>query len=663
MKRLLWLLVFIPTSLFAQYHVQDVVLVNQGGIARPRPGTITVCASTATGTPCTPTTNIYSDIGLTMTKSNPFNADTNGNYDFYVPAGTYLVTITGLGSTGQSYTVTAPCTIASINCGGGSAVTPASMGAVGPVCNVMGTSCLGATTTPAVADWRTVSDVTALNSANTWSSPTINVTSADVGKKFTARASGGTGTVCADAAGKQQFTVATVTSTTAWTSTVNTAGGGCNGSNLVVGMGTDNSAAFNSTELAIHNSTNNSGVMFFPPGEYGVYALVFNQGGSGDAISYWGSGSNYQLNQQGPTRLHITPDLWVSSSSGIAFSANSQDWRDIVFTGDNINSKAGIANAAMFTEGKNSKFRDVQFVGFGASATTDVLFSETSDIFTATNLTVSMSGGAAVQAHSLGFNVTNPYWSGCPGFDMSDVANAYISGGVITGVGGGCGAVTSAGNSGPVVNVVFSGNKFVTGGSAGTPIVNIAFQSTNQKFVSFVNPIFDNTGTSSQQLLAISSGASVKMSGASWRGSGTTPVLVTNAGTYYDLGGNFMDIGATGTYNNSGVEIASPYSYWPSPVITGTGACATIGSQLPASGAQMFQGTFACTGTSGAGTFTLTFQAHATNKWQCPTVLPKDVTTSADLFTFTSSTSTTCVYSAAALVQNDVIAWGPMSQY
>src|SRR5271163_3753334 len=56
--------------------------------------TITVCQSTATGTPCTPLAAIFTDATLSVPSQNPFQSDGLGNYHFYAPAGRYLVQIT-----------------------------------------------------------------------------------------------------------------------------------------------------------------------------------------------------------------------------------------------------------------------------------------------------------------------------------------------------------------------------------------------------------------------------------------------------------------------------------------------------------------------------------------------------------------------------------------
>jgi hypothetical protein len=65
---------------------------------------ITVCAPTATGTPCSPLAAIYTDATLTVPAANPFQGDGIGNYHFYALAGRYQLQITGAGINGtQTY--------------------------------------------------------------------------------------------------------------------------------------------------------------------------------------------------------------------------------------------------------------------------------------------------------------------------------------------------------------------------------------------------------------------------------------------------------------------------------------------------------------------------------------------------------------------------------
>ena len=76
----------------AQGSRKDDVVLGPGG--HPVAGaTITVCQATATGTPCSPLANIYTDATLTTTSANPFQSDGIGNYHFYAPAGRYLLQI------------------------------------------------------------------------------------------------------------------------------------------------------------------------------------------------------------------------------------------------------------------------------------------------------------------------------------------------------------------------------------------------------------------------------------------------------------------------------------------------------------------------------------------------------------------------------------------
>lgn len=79
----------------------DIVFGAQG---KPVAGaTITVCTSTATGTPCAPLATLYTDATLTVVAPNPFTSDGLGNYHFYAPPARYIVQISGGGI--NTYTV------------------------------------------------------------------------------------------------------------------------------------------------------------------------------------------------------------------------------------------------------------------------------------------------------------------------------------------------------------------------------------------------------------------------------------------------------------------------------------------------------------------------------------------------------------------------------
>src|SRR5437762_1229535 len=119
MKKLLPMLLclLVPAVSFGQGSVvNDIAFKNLvTGIAPAAGATVTVCTSAGTGIPCTPLATVYSDIALTVPLTNPLTADSNGYYSFFAPAGTYIVTITGAGTSGRTVTYTLPFTLSGSN--------------------------------------------------------------------------------------------------------------------------------------------------------------------------------------------------------------------------------------------------------------------------------------------------------------------------------------------------------------------------------------------------------------------------------------------------------------------------------------------------------------------------------------------------------------------
>lgn len=76
----------------------DIVLGPQGHPVSS--ATITVCTGTATGTPCSPLAQLFTDATLSVPASNPFQSDSLGNYHFYGAPGRYVVQISGPGLNG-----------------------------------------------------------------------------------------------------------------------------------------------------------------------------------------------------------------------------------------------------------------------------------------------------------------------------------------------------------------------------------------------------------------------------------------------------------------------------------------------------------------------------------------------------------------------------------
>lgn len=75
---------------------------------------ITVCSGTVLPVPgntCTGLATIYSDDAMSSPLQNPTNADGFGNYGFYIPAGSYQVSVAGSGLITYTYPLKLPCTL------------------------------------------------------------------------------------------------------------------------------------------------------------------------------------------------------------------------------------------------------------------------------------------------------------------------------------------------------------------------------------------------------------------------------------------------------------------------------------------------------------------------------------------------------------------------
>src|SRR5580700_11719175 len=82
----------------AQGSRKDDIVFNAQG--RPMAGaSVRICTSSATGQPCSPLANIYSDVALTQVLANPLTTDGLGNYTFYAAPGRYEIEISGPGIT------------------------------------------------------------------------------------------------------------------------------------------------------------------------------------------------------------------------------------------------------------------------------------------------------------------------------------------------------------------------------------------------------------------------------------------------------------------------------------------------------------------------------------------------------------------------------------
>src|SRR3984893_13619878 len=88
----------IVTPALAKGSRKDDIVFNSRGI--PLAGaTIRICAMPASGQPCTPLAQIYSDAALTQALANPTTTDGLGNYFFYAAPGKYEIEVSGPGIT------------------------------------------------------------------------------------------------------------------------------------------------------------------------------------------------------------------------------------------------------------------------------------------------------------------------------------------------------------------------------------------------------------------------------------------------------------------------------------------------------------------------------------------------------------------------------------
>lgn len=108
MKRLLILLLaLIPASTFAQGVRYDNIAIRSNGLAIAAP-TVNVCTGiTNPLTTCTTgNASLFSDVGLTVSQSNPTIGDNLGNYGFYIAPGNYTLTISASGISPVSFAIT-----------------------------------------------------------------------------------------------------------------------------------------------------------------------------------------------------------------------------------------------------------------------------------------------------------------------------------------------------------------------------------------------------------------------------------------------------------------------------------------------------------------------------------------------------------------------------
>jgi hypothetical protein len=223
------------------------------------------------------------------------------------------------------------------------------------------------------------------------------------------------------------------------------------------------------------------------------------------------------------------------------------------------------------------------------------------------------------------------------------------------------------GSSTPIVD---KNNITLTGGVHFGP-VTISCQFTNNE-VETVNFTSGNWAGSNGAMLDLDGSSGNAIQACNVAGNSFQPAVTTIATTAiranYVNGANIHDnrigrgsFAGSQDFNWTGNQtfpILGPNMYCGTTGVcgstfnmSGTGACGTLVNEF----GNFYQGTVKCNAVTAASTLTITPGTNAPDGWNCKSVT--DITTPANLFTQTASTTTTCTVSAASITNGDVITW------
>lgn len=519
-----------------------------------------------------------------------------------------------------------------------------------PGCNVTTGTCLGTATTAAIADWKQITDGTCANSSTaiSWGTPN-EITAADVGKVIDIFDNTNVWH------NTSRTTIASVTSSTTGTISQNTTAGGC-GTPVNFDVYTDSGIAFNTVELAIHNSAAHKGIIWYPCGVYGAGTPFWNQSGAGDSISYWGGGGGHAASTPGQcTVIKVSPAIFatVSGTGNSALVPANGDMRDLVLDGETIITTATNSfliswNGVMDV----SNFQAVNF--FGTAGNTATLCHWASDNFQGRNVSCNFRDQKGVSCNSLNTTMQNPQFSGNPGLDLADCYATFTGGAVGTNATGGAqAALTSTAGSGTVMST-FTGTMFLGGPSSSPAIISITKPAAAAVQVNLFGVSFNCGHGSNTPLLNIGSGAIVQMSSLGNSNSTVTTgcpgtPTIANAGTFIDGGANGWGAPQmTVAFSGAGSYIMNCNSWQIAPTISsGFGTSPSIAS-----------GQNPCTfrvnvGTGGVATSgVISFTQAAPTGWNCTV---QDATTNDATRQTAFSTTTATVTAAVAWTASDIL--------
>lgn len=637
MKRLL-LLLLLCSAAFGQGTRVDIPPIV-GGTGRPVPNVqVTVCTATAIGLPCSPQVLTYTDATLTTACSAGFQVvltgtstcqattDSLGNGGFWVPPGKYKYTLTGPNLTGQTYTVVAPCdpsncTITALTAGsvngdlwvGTGSGQFANIGAC-ITAAVAGQSCH----LPANGSETLAANITLKNQVCIVTHGLYTVTMGTfsiIGPAGVPPCIKSFGLASSTSAGPGANLNLVYTGTGAaldiGTAVSDTRGGNLEGIFINLTGGGANSIGVRERrfQAAYHNNVVVSG-----GGANAATEIGFLLDGTGTF-----TGNNIYDNCTSNGTLagmrfivgnlnKINGGNWstiVASGIGMDF----QNAEGNLVEGVDIESTATAINFANSASVSNNIF----WAAFLQSNTTDVVFGAGSKY----NIVHNAQAGAMTVTDNSPVANFNMVWGPTLGFRFNSVGQLALAAGSASAP-----AILLPNNTG----IHQTATSQVLGIEAG-----------GFNFFSFGNGKFGLRSNAFQCWAASGDSDTACDIGTSRGAAGVMTVDTTAAGN------------ALGT-----IKPAALLSGGAAAGTTGTGACATITTNVGGS----LAGSFKCTGTTGAATVTITPGTTATNGWICTAY---DETTRANLLQQTGHNGTTCTLTATSVTQNDVFVFSAIA--
>jgi hypothetical protein len=353
-----------------------------------------------------------------------------------------------------------------------------------------------------------------------------------------------------------------------------------------------------------------------------------------------------------PNFTYFSPSKCSNTSIGACFGPGAAIYKDFqISAGFDPNGEiyANTYNGCWFPLGSTGAMQNINIAGFIVPGTMRTVCVSTG-IATISNTFIQASGNGGSPCSALGI----------AGGDIT-VDVLYVNS-VCTNDGG---AITASGPDNNFYNVFDSeavqNPILITGGSSDFFSLALgdgikATGAGTQVHISN-SDVVENVASLTNMITA-AAGATVTLSGSRFSNvaAGTNYVVGVDAtSTFIDGCGNtFSSNTATANVSAGGIFVPCPgtiYKGSPStPTLTGTGACATFSTQ----NGTLYYGSFACSGTTGAATITITPGTTASHGFRCAA---SDTTTPANTIPTGPLATGGCAFSAANIANGDIISF------